>query len=214
VDPLRPSRAARSRRRRTFRAVGNALLAFGVLVGLFTAYELWGTGLITARAQSQLRDEVALHGFADYFLASEGNQRPQPIPGNALGFIKIPKIGLDMVFVEGISLDDLRKGPGHYPESALPGQPGNVAIAGHRTTYLHPFWSLNELVPGDKVILRTRRGSFTYRIEWVRVVGPKDWTVVAPTSEPSVTLTTCEPRFSAAQRLIARGVLVKSAKKG
>jgi hypothetical protein len=85
VDPLRPSRAARSRRRRTFRAIGNALLCFGVLLGLFTAYELWGTGLVTARAQSQLRDDVALHGFADYFLASEGNQRLQPIPGDALG---------------------------------------------------------------------------------------------------------------------------------
>jgi sortase A len=189
------------------------MLSFGVLLALFTAYELWGTGLITARAQSQLRDEVALHGFADYFLASEGNQRPQPIPGDALGFIKIPKIGLDMVFVEGTTWDDLRKGPGHYAESALPGQPGNVAIAGHRTTYLHPFWSLNELAEGDKVILRTRRGTFTYRVEWVDVVAPDDWTVVAPTDLPSVTLTTCEPRFSAAQRLIVRAVLMKSNKR-
>jgi sortase A len=214
VDPLRPSRAARSRRRRTFRAIGNALLCFGVLLGLFTAYELWGTGLVTARAQSQLRDEVALHGFADYFLASEGNQRPQPIPGDALGYITIPKLGLDMIFVEGNGLDDLRKGPGHYPETALPGQPGNVAIAGHRTTYLHPFWSLNELAKGDRIILRTRRGTFTYRVDWLRAVEPNDWSVVAATDVPSVTLTTCEPRFSAAQRLIVRGVLVKSVKKG
>ena len=118
-----------------------------------------------------------------------------------------------MIFVEGTSWDDLRKGPGHYSETALPGQSGNVAIAGHRTTYLHPFWSLNELQEGDKVILRTRRGTFTYRVDWVEVVGPKDWTVVAPTDVPSVTLTTCEPRFSAAKRLIVRGVLVKSTKR-
>jgi sortase A len=183
------------------------------VVALFAAYELWGTGVITARAQSQLRDEVALHGFADYVVASEGKQGPRPIPGDALGYLKIPKLGLDMIFVEGISRDDLRKGPGHHPGTALPGQPGNVAIAGHRTTYLHPFWSLDRLAPGDKVVLRTRHGTFTYRVEWVRVVGPKARWVVGATGEPTVTLITCEPRFSAARRLIVRGELVRSNKR-
>ncbi len=214
VDPARPSRAKRTRRRRTLRAIGNALLSFGMLLAAFTVYELWGTGLVTARAQSQLRDDVALHGFADYFLASDENPRPRPIPGDALGFLKIPKLGLDLIFVEGVGLDDMRVGPGHYPGTALPGQPGNVAIAGHRTTYLHPFWSLNELQRGDRIVLRTRKGTFTYHVDWVRVVGPRDWWVVAPTDEPSVTLTTCEPRFSAAKRLVVRGVLVKTSKKG
>jgi sortase A len=197
------------------RAAGNVMLTFGLLLGALIAYELWGTGVVTARAQSQLRDEVALHGFADYAPAPEGDRAgPRPIPGDALGYLRIPTLGLDLVFVEGVGWNDLRRGPGHYPETALPGQPGNVAIAGHRTTYLHPFWNLNEMEVGDRVVLRTRRGTFTYRVDWVRVVGPKDWWVIAPTAEPSVTLTTCEPRFSAAKRLVVRGVLVKSSKKG
>jgi sortase A len=213
ADPSIPSRAARARGRRTLRAIGNALLAFGVLAALFTGYELWGTGLFTARAQSNLRDDVALHGLVNYGVL-EGNQRSRPIPGEALGYIKIPKIGLDMIFVQGVSVDDLRTGPGHYPDSALPGQKGNVAIAGHRTTYLHPFWSLDKLVKGDRILLRTRKGTFVYSVEWVRVVAPTDTSVVRPTPAPSVTLTTCNPRFSASQRLIVRGRLVSSPGEG
>ncbi|HJP67105.1 MAG TPA: class E sortase [Actinomycetota bacterium] len=209
VDPSVPSRAARARGRRTLRAIGNALVAFGVLAALFTAYELWGTGLVTARAQSSLRDDVALHGLVDYGTL-EGNQRGGPIPGGAIGYIKIPKIGLDMIFVQGVSVDVLRKGPGHYPDSALPGQKGNVSIAGHRTTYLHPFRSLDKLKKGDRIILRTRKGNFVYAVEWVRVVQPSETSVVAPTPRPSITLTTCNPRFSASQRLIVRGTLVFS----
>jgi sortase A len=186
-------------------------VAFGVLASLFTAYELWGTGLVTARAQSALRDDVALHGLVDYGQL-EGNQRGGPIPSGAIGFIKIPKIGLDMVFVQGVDVDALRKGPGHYPWTPLPGQKGNVSIAGHRTTYLHPFWSLDKLTKGDRIILRTRRGSFVYRVEWVRVVDPGATWVVDPTPTSSVTLTTCNPRFSASQRLIVRGTLFSTSK--
>jgi sortase A len=186
-------------------------VAFGVLAALFTAYELWGTGLVTARAQSALRDDVALHGLVDYGLL-EGNQRGGPIPGGAVGYIKIPKIGLDMLFVQGVSVEALRRGPGHYPQSPLPGRAGNVAIAGHRTTYLHPFWSLDKLAKGDRIILRTRKGSFVYQVEWVKVVDPSATWVIDPTPTPSVTLTTCNPRFSASQRLIVRGTLVATTK--
>jgi sortase (surface protein transpeptidase) len=90
--------------------------------------------------------------------------RPIPGDGEVEGIIQIPKIGLDIHFVEGVSLEDLKKGPGHYPLTPLPGQFGNAAIAGHRTTYLHPFFRINELGKGDKILVTTLSGLFTYSV--------------------------------------------------
>jgi sortase A len=132
----------------------------------------------------------------------------------------IPKIGLDAVVIEGTSLDVLAKGPGHYPASPLPGEPGNVAIAGHRTTYGKPFADLDKLAPGDSAILETPIGAYTYQMVVPFdnhanpfVVNPGDWWVTNPTAQPSLTLTTCTPKGSARHRLIARFQLVGSVKK-
>jgi sortase A len=115
---------------------------------------------------------------------------------------------LDMVFVEGSGPEPLKKGPGHYERTALPGEVGNVGIAGHRTTYLHPFWGLNTLKRGDLIELQTRRGTFRYAVRWQRVVSPTGYWVLKRTKVPSLTLTTCHPRFSARERLIVRAVQV------
>ena len=123
--------------------------------------------------------------------------------GDAIARIKIPRIGTNFVVVEGTEPGDLREGPGHYPSTPLPGLSGTVAIAGHRTTYLAPFWNLQELRAGDPITLRTTRGAFRYSVTRVFVMPESTAGVVLePTAKPSLVLTTCDPRFSASQRLI------------
>jgi sortase A len=176
---------------------GVYLLVLGSSLLGYVGYQLWGTGIYTARAQSQIRAEIRSHGFP-----------ATPVPGGAVGFIRIAKIDLDMAFVQGVELADLAKGPGHDPASPLPGEGGNVVIAGHRTTHRAPFWSIDTLVPGDQIMLQTRRGTFLYRVMWVRVVDPGDLWVKARTRRPALTLTTCEPRFSQRQRLVVRALQI------
>jgi sortase A len=101
-------------------------------------------------------------------------------------------------------------GPGHYPGTPLPGEAGNVAIAGHRTTYGRPFYSLDALSPGAKIFVTTPQGFFQYRVTVVTTVLPWDTSVLAPTAHALLTLTTCQPRYSASHRLVARAVLARS----
>ncbi len=116
--------------------------------------------------------------------------------------IKIPKIGVDRVVVEGVEVEHLKKGPGHYPETALPGQLGNMVISGHRTTYGAPFYRLDELQVGDEIVVVDAVGSYQYKVTETKIVRPTDLGVIAPSSDARLTLTTCHPRFSARQRLI------------
>ena len=123
--------------------------------------------------------------------------------GSSLTRIRIPKIGLDTVVVEGTTQSALRAGAGHYVDSPLPCEQGNVAIAGHRVTFGHPFKRMAELGPGDEIFLDTPIGSCTYRIATVPApVDPSDVGVVGPTKDPELTLTTCHPEHSARQRLV------------
>jgi sortase A len=160
-------------------------------------YDELGTGIETTRAQATLKAEIKAHGFPK-----------RPIPGGALGYIEIPALDVDMAFVEGVGLDSLAEGPGHYPDTPMPGKKGNVGIAGHRTTHAAPFWSLNALKPGDQIILETRKGRFVYEVQWVKIVASNAWWVVAPTDGPTLTLTSCYPRFSSRQRIAVRAVQV------
>lgn len=212
---VRERRAAsardRSPVRRILRGTGWTLITAGVLLLLFVAYELWGTNLVTSRHQSALRDTLdrQFRAAAPEGDGAEPPSAPKPIPGEAVGIIRIPKIELNMAFVEGVDAEDLKMGPGHYPTTPLPGGPGNVGIAGHRTTYGRPFWSLDRMNPGDRIYVRTVEGSFVYEVVWRRVVTPDQNVVLDPTDRPSLTLTTCNPRFSAAERLIVRAVLLR-----
>jgi sortase A len=206
-EPSPGSRLAQARERRLsrfLRYTGWTLIVAGFLVIAFILYELLATGLVTARYQQELREELA----QDLGRPLPGEEQPRLVPGQAVGIIRIPEIGLDMAVVEGVAPDDLKKGPGHYPGTPLPGAEGNVGIAGHRTTYARPFWALDRLETGDRIYVDTRRGRFIYQVEWIRVVAPQQVEVLDATSDASLTLTTCHPKFSAAQRLVVRAVQV------
>ena len=219
--------------RRTIAAIGRALVTLGLLILLFVGYQLWGTGIFTARAQSNLKKdfkkEQAAYSSSTTSPSSSSSttdtrprgsttttttgplfKRAPPIPpeGEVGGIIKIPKIGLSMAFVEGVSRDDLKKGPGHYPDTPMPGTFGNAAIAGHRTTYLHPFYDVDKLVKGDKILVDTLAGHFTYAMTDQLIVKPTDVQVVDNTFDAQLTLTSCNPKYSAAQRIVIKAKLV------
>ena len=118
--------------------------------------------------------------------------------------LEIPSIGVDDYVVAGVEKSDLKKGPGHYPETPLPGQLGNAAIAGHRTTYGQPFYDIDQVTPGDEIIVTTPAGRFVYIATGQQIVGPNDYQVVA-TTDPTVatlTLTSCHPRYTARDRIV------------
>ena len=124
-----------------------------------------------------------------------------------MALIKIPTIGVEKAVVEGVGLPELKTGPGHYPSTPMPGQPGNVAVAGHRTTYGAPFFRLDELQAGDPILVTTRQGAFRYEVTERKVVRPEETEVLDATTDNRLTLTTCEPRFSTAKRLIVVAAL-------
>jgi LPXTG-site transpeptidase (sortase) family protein len=127
-----------------------------------------------------------------------------PPAGAAVGKLEIPAIGLSQIVVEGTDEDDLAEGPGHYIGTALPGYSGNVAIAGHRTTYGAPFNRLAEVAKGDMIFLTATDGAvLPYRVVATpSAVAPTDVSVLGDFDDNRVTLTTCTPEFSAAQRLV------------
>jgi sortase A len=218
--------------RRTIAAIGRALVTIGLLILLFVTYELWGTGIFTARAQTRLKHqfEQQLEHVQDNPVITTPTTKPrkgekpprsttttidprllvaQP-EGKAEGIITIPKIGVEKVFVEGVQLSDLAVGPGHYPGTPLPGQIGNAAIAGHRTTHGAPFYDVNELAPGDKIIIQTYAGKYTYVVyKQPFAVKPTDYYVVNNTRDAQLTLTSCNPRYSAAERIVIKAKLLR-----
>ncbi len=130
-------------------------------------------------------------------------------PGDALGRIEAPGMdGLDMVFVQGTDDSSLQLGPGHYPETAMPGQGKTVAIAGHRTTYLAPFRHIDSLKPGDKITLRMPYGNFVYSVQKSEIVEPTDVGIIHNTGYERLVLSACNPLYSAAQRYIIFARLV------
>ncbi|MDI6817189.1 MAG: sortase [Actinomycetota bacterium] len=153
-------------------------------------------------AAGQLPDEEAILGGA---APDNSNKTKSPFPKTK---IFIPKIGVNQVVLEGSSPDVLKNGPGHYTGMANPGAKGNCGIAGHRVTYTHPFNRLDELSQGDVIILETVDYRYEYRVETVAVVDPKNVSTLRPTSDAKVTLTTCNPKYSAKTRLNVQGVLV------
>jgi len=124
--------------------------------------------------------------------------------------IKIPKIGLEQIVINGTGTDALKNGPGHYPSTPNPGAKGNVAIAGHRVTYTHPFNRLDELKSGDDIVLESLKYIYTYRVSYFKTLDPKDVSELKPVDKAVLTLTTCTPKYSATQRLDVRAVLVKT----
>ncbi len=218
--------------RRVIGALGRSFVTAGVLILLFVTYQLWGTGLYTSREQNSLRDaftsSVGKQGdepvvstttsVTDPTVSTTTTTLPVPLApfvaeGDPIAQIRIPRIAVDSIVVQGVSREDLRRGPGHYPDTPLPGQEGNAAIAGHRTTYGAPFGNLEQLENGDRIFVRTAQGSFTYEVYDTVIVKPTDLQVLDPDRfrPATLTLTTCHPKYSAAQRLIVKAILQEDA---
>jgi sortase A len=221
------------RMRRVIGGIGRVFVTVGLLILLFVAYQLWGTGFVEARAQDNLRRDFEGQLDRDPRTSSTRDDDPTvstttttttapsapvPIPasGEPVAIIRIPKIGVDKVVVEGTTVADLRQGPGHYTGTPLPGQLGNAAIAGHRTTYGAPFENLDQLVVGDQIQVETLAGTFEYTVavrqnqtEAVFAVSPSQTEVLANDTpeQATLTLTTCNPKYSARQRLIVTAEL-------
>jgi sortase A len=220
--------------RRVVAGTGKVLITVGILILLFVAYQLWGTGIYTARQQNKLENQF------EQALGSTGSDKAPNFPtastkptgpttattvpvtttteppidpidpsSDAVAHIVIPKIGVDWIVVQGVSLDDLRSGPGHYPSTPFPGQLGNAAIAGHRTTYGAPFNKIPDLEPGDVINIRTLQGQFEYVVYDGFPVSPDDVSVLDadPKRPATLTLTTCHPEYQAAQRYIIKAEL-------
>lgn len=216
---------------KVIRFAGELFITFGLVLLLFCAYELWGTSLYTQRQQQQLTQ--ALQRRWDSRPVSTGTQgkdvakppyRYGDVPkGHSFAVIWIPELGVDYSFaiVEGAGTEQLKKGPGHFlgrNGTAMPGQLGNFVLSGHRTTYSAPFRQIDELEPGDPIIIETDDTWFTYRVYDTEIVDPTAIEVAAPVpfhpgTQPRkrrITLTTCHPMYTARQRLIVFGELAEA----
>jgi sortase A len=142
------------------------------------------------------------------------HERTTAQAGDPLGRIAIPKTGVKFVFLEGTGVETLKSGPGHYAGTALPGERGTVAIAGHRTTYLAPFRRLNHLKRGNPIVLTMPYGVFTYAVEKLRSVPPTQTTVIGPANYDRLVLTTCTPLGSDNKRLVATARLQHATPRG
>jgi len=205
-------------------AIGWVASMAGLVLVTFVAFQWWGTGLLAAHSQARLRVQIARsmpvrgrpHERGPHQRGPAGSVpatapvAATPAPGQPVATIDIPSIHLDMVVVQGVDASDLALGPGHYPGTPLPGEAGNVAIAGHRTTYLHPFYDLTAVRAGTQIVLTSDRGVFVYVAGPASVAPPSDVAVVGPDGADTLTLTTCNPRYSAATRLVLRASLVSS----
>jgi sortase A len=233
--------------------VGKTLIATGLLMFAFVAYQLWGTGIETARAQNSLENEFEelLAGTPPPTTAAPvhttpattppptdttpvdslptdsipATTAPQPVPvaslppvaeGDPIARLELPTIGVDKIVVAGVEKNDLKKGPGHYPDTPMPGQLGNSAIAGHRTTFGQPFFDVDKLEIGDEIVVTTLAGRFVYRVTGQEIVSPSDYQVIATTdpTRATLTLTSCHPKYTARERIIVYAELDPAATTG
>ncbi|HEY5097376.1 MAG TPA: class E sortase, partial [Acidimicrobiales bacterium] len=212
---------------RALGVIGRIFIGAGVVILLFAAYQVWGTSLQEAHTQTALRHTFVSDAKSNQLEQALNQATAQdalptgppavaattnaPAEGQPVGDLRIPKIGINQIMVEGTNTQDLRKGPGHYTGTPLPGQSGNASVAGHRTTYGHPFYNLDGVAVGDPIVVTTVQGVFVYdTVKSNEVVSPNDSSVLDNTSGHMLTLTTCNPRFSASSRLVVVAQLTHS----
>lgn len=205
-------------------AVGNVFI--GVALGLVSYYFI--TDLVTGREQESLRSEIEDLGTMGAPSPDRLLDEPEPgltgwetwreedvaywaglEKGDVFGRLVIDRMELDAVVVVGTGRDDLKKGPGWITYTDLPGETGNVGIAGHRTTYGAPFRRLDELEPGDIIHFYSPYRRYTYEVTEKLIVTPDQVEVMRTTETPSLTLSACHPPYSARYRLIIRAELIE-----
>ena len=185
--------------------IGISLILLGLLTLAGVYSYIWYTDSRAEEAQEEL--------FQEWMEEPAASETGDVAVGEGITRIMVPRLGLDAIVVELWGLDDaenLKRGPGHIPGTAYPGQPGNVVISGHRTTYGAPFKHIEEIEPGDEIILITADNKYTYEAVEQRIVLPTDLTVLEQGEEAKVTLTACHPWYSAAQRIVVIGNLVSA----
>ena len=213
---------------RVIRVLGKFLISVGIGVLLFVVWTLWGTGLATQRAQAQLSKEYARLPAVKPVTDGRSTGPPRsfkPAPGDPVFKLTIPRLDLeDVAVVEGVTTDQLAQGPGHYPEcrdgfakplcteggEVWPGEVGRTIVSAHRTTHGHEFWGLDKMQEGDEIEFDTKWGQFTYEVITTRVVPANSMEIANPASKKAeVALTTCNPKFSATERLVVFAELVE-----
>lgn len=224
APPAAPfSRTAGDRVRTLVQGLGEVLITLGVIVLLFGAYDLFATGVYTAGEQKRLTGSLERQWAQPDPVGvpqTPTQPRVEPSIGAGVAILFIPALGADFakVVVEGVDREDLKRGPGHYPGTALPGDVGNLVISGHRTTYGAPFSRLDELKAGDPVVVETRDSWFVYSVTTQQIVRPDQIEVTFPVpgdeaatpTRAVLTMITCNPRYSARQRLVVHGDLIET----
>jgi sortase A len=223
ASPAAGSSPPRSPLRAVVRFVGSVLAVSGVLLladaAVTVAWQEPVTAFLGNAEQNRLEDELA--GLEERTAPRPGAPfRPargarallrSAGPGDALGRIVLPALDRDYVIVEGTGTAELRQGPGHYEETGLPGMGRTVGVAGHRTTWLAPFRTLDRLDRGDSVVLEMPYGRFTYRVERRRIVDPGDVGVIRDVRGERLVLTACHPLYSAERRIVVFARLADAA---
>lgn len=193
--------------------------------GLTLAWQEPVSAFMAGRDQAQLGDELdGLDKLAQSdkrAVASERDvrrrlaklariQSRRDNTGDAVGRLRMPKLDRSYVIVEGTDLSTLRKGPGHYPKTPLPGEGGTVGVAGHRTTYGAPFRTIDKLKAGNDLVMDMPYGRFTYRVDKIQIVKPDATWVIDKRKRETLVLSACHPLYSAARRIIVFATLVRS----
>jgi sortase A len=215
---------------RTFlRGAGQTLITLGLIVMLFAAYEVWGKAFEVAAQQHDLNANLD-KAWADAptvttttrpspGASAKPNPADLPSLGKGVARLYIPRLNKRWVVVEGVRPSDIRLAPGHYPDTQLPGEKGNFAVAGHRMPSV--FWDLDRIRDGDAIVVETRTSWFVYTVSRIHIVAPTDSAVIAPVPDEAgvaatkavVTLTTCNPKWDNYQRLVVHGELTRSTPK-
>jgi sortase A len=198
----------RNRVNRILDISGKTLISAGLLLLLFVAYQLWGTGLAERQAQDKLKSQFATTTTAAPTPSHSPTTTLAPIApkkGDVIAQVIIDSIKVDKFVIAGVGYSELEKGPGLFTGSPLPGQFGNVAIAGHRTTYGAPFSRLDELVKGDRIVMKTSQASYTYIVsDAPKIVKASNVDVIrtVDVTRATLTLVTCHPKWTSEHRLV------------
>jgi sortase A len=187
------------------RRVGYVLAAVGLAGCVYAGIILWRgdpvTGVYAGIQQRHLRKELS---------AAAPARRPRIAEGHAFAVIRIPRLGLNAVVVDGTAAADLRKGPGHYRITGVPGSGRVVAIAGHRTTFGAWFRHIDELRKSDPIELDFRGVAYLYKVTGHRVVAANDWRIIRYRGYEKLVLTACHPLHSASHRWVVFAGLVRT----
>lgn len=192
--------------RAVLRFVASVLMVSGALLigdaGVTLAWQEPISGFLAAQQQNDLKDKLAEPVVRQRVEEAFRHRGKRPLKGDAIGRIVLPKLDKSYYVVQGTDTGSLRKGPGHYPETPLPGQRGTIGIAGHRTTHGAPFRHIDQLKRGDRVVLEMPYGTYTYKVEKTRIVDPHEVSVKRRVGYNRLILSACHPLYSAAQRIV------------